>query len=262
MKFFLASFRNIKLKKFRESPTSPQQRQKPKKRALRSKQTITVQNTQPLSVVYSCYWKLLLRENREISSTKHSRKTSPPLRNTQQNGHLRPSKPGTQQRTRISSREQQALTSNRCRGFPGSRGGGCARHSDAAILLTAAAAAAPAPRGATASPGQRSGGVAGGGACAGAGAGARRAEEEAREGLWTRSSRRPRRGCREEGDAWRGVAAARPCAALAGDLVIATGDERRGRAMSSSARGAAHHRDGAEGSGIAANSARMDGRVG
>lgn len=123
--------------------------------------------------------------------------------------------------------ENKRLTSNRRRGFPGSRGGGCARHSDAAILLTDAAA--PASRGATASPGQRSGGVAGGGACAGAGA--RRAE--AREGLWTTRSRRPRRGGREGEDAWRGVAAARPCAALAGDL-IATGDERRGRAMSMS----------------------------
>ena len=165
--------------------------------------------------------------NRELSSTKHSR-NEPAIAVADQ---LRPYKPSKQQRARISSRELNRLTSNRRCAFPGSRGGGCARHSVAAILLADAAADAPAPaaafpRGATAPPGQQSGGVAGGGARAGAGA--RRAE--AREGLWTRS-RRPRRG--REGDASRGgVAAARPCA-LAGDL--AGGGERRGRAMSSAA---------------------------
>jgi hypothetical protein len=145
------------------------------------------------------------------------------------------------------------LTSGRRRASPGSRGGGCARHSAAAILLTDA----PAPalsRGATASPGHRSGGVAGGGACAVAGP----RRPEAREGLWTRS-RRPRRG--RAGDAWRGVVVAAAAAeaaagpfALAGDPATSAG--RRGRAMPA----AVHHlragRGGGEASGIAVRIAR------
>jgi hypothetical protein len=220
-------------------PTSPQQGNNDKNQ--RNVHYTNDHNSQTTPLETAC------TRNRELSSTKHSR-NEPAIAD-----QLRPYKPSKQQRARISSRELNRLTSNRRCAFPGSRGGGCARHSVAAILLADAAAAAPAPaaafpRGATAPPGQRSGGVAGGGARVGAGA--RRAE--AREGLWTRS-RRPRRG--REGDASRGgvaaAARARPCA-LAGDL--AGGGERRGRAMSS---GAAHHRDGGEGSGIgAANSAR------